>query len=93
MGRRHAEHRHRAVAVELVYRPPVPGDLLSHQVVIGKQELANVLGIERLGALCEPHEVAEHDRAGPALLGHGRNSKLRPALVAELRPFGVLGTA
>ncbi len=93
MGGGNPEDRHRPVPVELVDRPAVPLDLLGHQLVVGEQELSDVLRIERLRPLREADQVAEHDRADPALLADRGELELAATSVAELRTLDVLVTA
>jgi hypothetical protein len=91
---RRAEDRHHRIADELLDRAATPLELLPHVSVIGREQSADVLGIESLGLRGEPNEVDEHDRDGLAFLSEQALLRLeRPrARVAETRPFRVLLT-
>ena len=63
-----AEQRHHGVTDELLDSASVPLELLFEPRVIRPEESGDILGVHLLGALGEPHEVAEENRDDLALL-------------------------
>ena len=65
---RSAEDCHDGVADELLDGAAIALELLLQPRVIRAEEGSDIFGIHLLGALREPHEVAEEDRDDLALL-------------------------
>ena len=86
-----AEHAHHRVADELLDLATMTFELAAHVLVVRDQECPDVLGVELLGAGCEPHEIDEQDRDEAPLLAAWNPCVERcPACVAELRAVGIL---
>ena len=88
---RRAEDPHHRVADELLHGAAVPLELFADALVVGRENCAHVLGIERLGLPCEADEVDEEDRDDASLLADlARPCQSLAARVAELRSVGIL---
>jgi hypothetical protein len=92
VGRRGAEHRHHAVADELVQGPPEPLDLPAQPAMVGAQQRPDVLGVGLVGAGGEAGQVAEQHGDDPAFLHPGRCGERGPAPPTEREPARDLGT-
>ncbi len=92
MRDRRAEDAHDCVADELLDCPSVTLELVPQPVVIRRENCANVLGVEPLGASRRADEVGEDHRDDlPLFSTQCRHRDERsPALRAELGAFGVL---
>ncbi len=73
------EIRQYAIAHEFGHMPVEPRDLFGDPIVIGLDDLANLLRIDPFGHRRRTHEIAKHDRERPALRGVARR-RLRPPL-------------
>ena len=88
---RRAEDAHHRVADELLDPAAEALELGANALVVRRQDRADVLGIELLGACGEPDEVDEDDRDDPPLLSRAAGlGQRRAARVAEARALGVL---
>ena len=76
-GDRHPPDRHHGVADELLDRAAVPADDGAGVVEVARQQLAHDVGVERLGAGREAHQVAEDHRDDAELAGD-RDLRRRP---------------
>ena len=72
---RRAPDGHHGVADELLDRAPVALDDLPAQIEVARQELADLLGVGRVGAGGEADEVGEQDADEPALGGRLRGRR------------------
>ena len=74
---RRAEHGHHGIADELLDDPAVSGDHLARGIEVAGQELADLLGILRLGSSGEADEVGEQDGDEPTLRDRRRRDRGR----------------
>ncbi len=88
---RGAEDPHHGVTDELLYPAAEALELGANALVVRRQDRADVLGIELLGACGEPDEIDEDDRDDTPLLSRAAGlGQGRAARVAEARALGVL---
>ena len=76
-GDRRPPHRHDRVADELLHGAAVPLDEGARLVEVPGEQLTDLLGVPRLRQRRKSDQVAEQDRANPAL-GHGRRRSVGP---------------
>jgi hypothetical protein len=90
---RRAEDGNHCIADELLDRPAEALELGADALMVRLEQSPHVLGIHRLGAGSEPHEVAEEAGDDLALLSRYADVKLGAATRAEARVGRVLAPA
>ncbi len=91
VGRRRAEDAHHRVADELLHRAAEALQLGADSLVVRRENVPHVLGVELLGLGSESDQVdEEHGHDSPLLPGTPRFRERRTARVAEPRARGVL---
>ena len=91
VGSRGSEDTHDGVANELLHRAAESLELRADALVVRRQDVSDVLGVELLGAGSEAHEIDEEYGHNAAFLTRAAwFGERRAARVAELRELGVV---